>query len=323
LAALTCPSAEAVKGAQIVGWKMSDLPRLDGRTALVTGGASGIGFQVARALGARGAQVTVLGRDPEKGRRAVDALRAGGGHYFFEQVDLASLASIASFSSRWGERPVHLLMNVAGVMAVPRFTRTADGFELHMGTNFLGHFALTGGLLPALRAGGARVVTVSALVGRMRMARLDPDDLQGERAVYSPMGAYARSKLADILFAVELQRRAAPIGLMSVAVDPGTAVTNLQRHTRGAARRVGVWLSNAIGYPLDRVAENVLFAAVMPAVTTPTLIGPSFFVQRCASPKDVGLPMLAHDSGVREALWRQAEACTGVRFDLGEEVRSA
>jgi NAD(P)-dependent dehydrogenase (short-subunit alcohol dehydrogenase family) len=312
-----------MKGALLVGWKMSDLPRLDGMTALVTGGASGIGFQVARALGARGAQVTVLGRDVEKGRQAIGELRAAGGDHAFEQVDLASLSSIASFSARWGDRPVHLLMNVAGVMAVPRFTRTADGFELHMGTNFLGHFALTGRLLPALRAGGARVVTVSALVGRMRMARLDPDDLQGERGAYSPMGAYARSKLADILFAVELQRRAAPIGLSSVAVDPGTAMTNLQRHTRGATRRVGAWLSNTIGYPLDRVAENVLFAAVMPAVTTSTLIGPSFFVQRCASPKDVGLPKHARDAGVREAFWRQAEASTGVRFELGEEVRPA
>jgi len=306
-----------------MGWKSSDMPRLDGRTALVTGGASGIGFQVARELGARGAQVTVLGRDEAKGEQAVQALRAAGGDYGFERVDLASLASIANFAGRWGERPIHLLVNVAGVMAVPERKLTADGFEMHMGTNFLGHFALTGRLVPALRAGSARIVTVSALVGRWKMAKLDPTDLQGELQVYSPMTAYARSKLADIMFAVELQRRFAEFGITSVAVDPGTAVTNLQRHTQGTAKSVGNWLSSTIGYPLDRVAENVLFAAVMPEVTSTMLIGPSFFVQRCASPKDVGLPPLAQDARVRDAVWARAASLTGVAFGAGDDAGAA
>ncbi|WP_224373038.1 SDR family NAD(P)-dependent oxidoreductase [Hyalangium versicolor] len=306
-----------------MGWKITDMPRMDGRIALVTGGASGIGFQVARELGARGAQVVILGRDEAKGEQAVAELRATGGDFRFEQVDLASLDSISAFAARWNERPIHLLINVAGVMALPEFARTVDGFEMHMGTNFLGHFALTGRLLSALRAGQARVVTVSALVGRWKMARLDPDDLQGENQAYSPMGAYARSKLADIMFAVELQRRFAEFGITSVAVDPGTAATNLQRHARGATRSVGIWLSNTIGYPLDRVAENVLFAAIMPEVASTTLIGPSFFVQRCASPKDVGLPPLAKDSSVRDALWAQAAALTGVRFGSGDATRRA
>jgi NAD(P)-dependent dehydrogenase (short-subunit alcohol dehydrogenase family) len=211
-------------------------------------------------------------------------------------------------------------MNVAGVMAVPTFTRTTDGFETHMGTNFLGHFALTGRLLPALRAGHARVVTVSALVGRMKMAMLDLGDLQGEKR-YTPMGAYARSKLAEIMFAVELQRRAAASGVTSVAVDPGTAVTNLQRHASGATRVIGGWLARLIGYPLRRVAENVLYAGVMPEVAAPTLIGPSCVVQRSASPKDVGLPALARDEYVRDQLWRQAELLTGVTFDFAERAR--
>ncbi len=300
-----------------MGWKISDMPRLDGRVALVTGGASGIGFQVARALGLRGAAVTILGRDRAKGEQAVAALRAIGGHHAFEQVDLASLESIAAFAARWGDRPVHYLMNVAGVMAVPTRTRTADGFEMHMGTNFLGHFALTGRLLPALRAGGARVVTVSAMVGRLTMARLDPQDLHAEQQDYTPMGAYARSKLADIIFAVELQRRGSVAGVTSVAVDPGTAVTNLQRHYRGAMGALGNWLSHVIGYPLDRVAENVLFAAVMSEVSENMLIGPSFVVQRCASPTDVGLPPFAQDAAVREALWTQAAVLTGVTFEPG------
>jgi NAD(P)-dependent dehydrogenase (short-subunit alcohol dehydrogenase family) len=185
-----------------------------------------------------------------------------------------------------------------------------------MGTNFLGHFALTGRLLPALRAGRARVVTVSALVGRMQMAALDVDDLQAEQR-YTPMGAYARSKLADILFAAELQRRGVASGLTSVAVDPGTTVTNLQRHSSGVTAVVGNWLARLIGYPLQRVAENVLYAGVVADVDAPTLIGPSCTAfQRAASPKDVGLPALARDEGVSARLWQRAEALTGVAFDF-------
>lgn len=299
-----------------MSWKIDDLPRFDGRNALVTGGASGIGFQVARELGLRGAQVTILGRDLATGTEVVRELRASGGSYAFELVDLASLDSIAAFAGRRDPHPVHYLLNVAGVMAVPKLVRTVDGFEMHMGTNFLGHYALTGRLVPALRLGRARVVTVSAQIGRMSMARLDPNDLNGAQQKYSPMRAYARSKLAGIMFAVELQRRMhAQAGITSVAVDPGTAVTKLQRHGEGGAGAVGKWLSSTIGYPLHRIAENVLFAAVMDTVTEDTLIAPSFFVQRCASPKDVGLPPLAEDVAVRNALWMRAATLTGVHYE--------
>ncbi|MES2262589.1 MAG: SDR family NAD(P)-dependent oxidoreductase [Pseudomonadota bacterium] len=301
-----------------MGWKISDLPRQDGRNALVTGGASGIGFQVAQALGKKGAHVTILGRDAAKGAQAIAQLRSDGGDYFFEQVDLASLASIAQFAARWGSRPLHLLMNVAGVMAVPQRTLTADGYEMHMGTNFLGHFALTGRLFAALSAGSARVVTVSALVGRFKMADLDPDDLQNEHKPYSPMAAYARSKLADIMFAVELQRRASAknSGVTSVAVDPGTANTSLQRYASGTGEAVGRALVNIIGYPIERVAENVLFAATMDQPTEATLIAPSFFIQRFASPHDAGLPELARNQATRERLWQKAGSLTGVRFEI-------
>ncbi|MNR77822.1 Rhamnolipids biosynthesis 3-oxoacyl-[acyl-carrier-protein] reductase [compost metagenome] len=301
-----------------MGWKINDLPRQDERNALVTGGASGIGFQVAQALGKKGAHVTIVGRDAAKGAQAVAQLRAAGGDYAFEQMDLASQASIAEFASRWGERPLHLLMNVAGVMAVPERSLTADGYEMHMGTNFLGHFALTGRLLPVLKAASARVVTVSALVGRFKMAELDPDDLQAERQAYTPMAAYARSKLADIMFAAELQARAsaANSGVTSVSVDPGTANTSLQRYTSGAAAVVGKGLINLIGYPLERVAENVLFAAAMEQPTEQMLIVPSFFIQRLASPHDAGLPPLARQQAMRVRLWEKAESLTGVRFHI-------
>ncbi len=305
-----------------MGWKISDLPMQDGRDALVTGGASGIGFQVAQALGKKGAHVTILGRDAAKGAQAITQLRSVGGYYSFEQMDLASLASIAKFAARWGDRPVHLMMNVAGVMAVPTRTLTADGFELHMGTNFLGHFALAGRLLPALRVGNARVVTVSALVGRLKMARLDPSDLQATQLPYSPMGAYSRSKLADIMFASEFQRRAsaAKVGITSVSVDPGTANTNLQRYATGAVGAVGRFLSAVIGYPIDRVAENVLYAAAMDHPAETSLIAPSAIIQRIASPRDVGLPPLARDQAIRARLWEVAETMTDVHFSLG--VRS-
>jgi NAD(P)-dependent dehydrogenase (short-subunit alcohol dehydrogenase family) len=304
-------------------WKISDLPRQDGHNVLVTGGSGGIGFQVAHALGKKGAHVTILGRDAAKGAQAIAQLRSTGGDYAFEQMDLASLASIEAFAAHWGSRPLHLLMNVAGVMAVPQRKLTADGYEMHMGTNFLGHFALTGRLLAALTAGRARVVTVSALVARLKMAHLDLDDLQGTQKSYSPMGAYARSKLADIMFAVELQRRAGleNSGVTSVAVDPGTANTGLQRHATGAAAAIGSALVNLIGYPIERIAENILFAATMKNPTDETLIAPSFFIQRFASPHDVGLPKLARDQAVRERLWQEAESLTGVRFDSVPSIR--
>ncbi|WP_041741081.1 SDR family NAD(P)-dependent oxidoreductase [Collimonas fungivorans] len=299
-------------------WNISNLPRQDGRNVIVTGGASGIGFQVAQALGKKGAHVTILGRDAAKGEQAIAQLRSNGGNYNFDQMDLASLASIESFAARWDSRPLQLLMNVAGVMAVPQRELTAEGVEMHMGTNFLGHFALTGRLLAALTSGSARVVTVSALVARFKMADLDPDDLQAKQKPYTPMGAYARSKLADIMFAVELQRRAGMIhsGVTSVAVDPGTANTGLQRHVSGAAAVVGSALTNLIGYPIARVAENVLFAATMEKPTEDTLIAPSFFIQRFASPRDVGLPTLARNQAVRERLWQKAESLTGVHFGI-------
>lgn len=299
-----------------MGWRIRDLPRQGGHHALVTGGASGIGFQVAKALGRKGAHVTIIGRDAAKGTQAVAQLRAAGGDYAFEEMDLASLASIVEFAKRWGTRPIHFLMNVAGVMALPERTLTADGFEMHMGTNFLGHFALTVKLLSALRAGSARVVMVSALVGRLKTAHLDPTDLQAERQSYSSMAAYARSKLADIMFAAELQRRSAAsdIGLTSVAVDPGTANTSLQRHVTGIGETFGRVLINVIGYPIDRVAENVLFAAVMDKLTDESFIAPSCFIQRFASPRDVGLPKLARDQAARYRLWEEAERLTGVRF---------
>jgi NAD(P)-dependent dehydrogenase (short-subunit alcohol dehydrogenase family) len=298
-------------------WALSDAPRQDGKRVLVTGGASGIGYQAARAMAALGAEVTIAVRDPSKGQEALTRLRAEvpEGTFAFERVDLANLRSIADFGQRFLARnqPLDILMNVAGVMAIPTRTTTADGFEAHMGTNHLGHFALTGQLLPALRAAQGRVVVVSALVAKF--AKLDLSNLQSERG-YSPMRAYGLSKLAEVLFSVELNRRGGPSGVTSVPVDPGTANTELQRHGGSAVQALGRRLINVIGYPLDRVADNLLFAATAAEPGNETYVGPSQFIQRCAHPSYVSLPKQARDPSVCDALWRASEELTRIGFEF-------
>ena len=298
-------------------WTIEDAPRQDGNVVLVTGGASGIGFQAARAMGAKGARVVIAARDPNKGELAATKLReaAPGGDFTFVVLDLANVRSIGDFARHFIAKTERLdvLMNVAGVMALPKRTLTTDGFEMHMGTNHLGHFALTGALLPALRRARGRVVVVSALVAKF--AKLDVADLQSERD-YAPMRAYGRSKLANVLFAVELNRRVATTGVASVPVDPGTANTGLQRHT-GTGGGLGSALIDLIGYPLDRVADNLVFAATVATPGDETYIGPSRIIQRWAQPAYIALPKPARDAALRDALWRRSEELTGTTFDLG------
>lgn len=294
-------------------WTAKDIERQDGRRVFVTGGLSGIGFQTALALGGKGAAVTIIGRDSEKGTRALAELRriVPSGAFTFEQADLADLQSISEFAQRALHKgqQIDLLLNVAGVMALPERRLTVDGFEMHMGTNHLGHFALTGRLLPLLKS--ARVVQVTALVARW--AKLDTSDLQSANA-YNPMTAYAKSKLANILFAVELNQRRSGLGLSAVAVDPGTANTALQRHTSGLARWLGEKVIKIIGYPLDRVADPVVFGAVFPAPNDHTYVKPSRLIQRSGPPAYVEVPKPALDADLRSRLWDMSEELTGVRY---------
>jgi len=214
----------------MAGSTQAKIPSQLGRTAVVTGATGGLGYETALALARAGSEVILTGRDDRKGRSAIEKIsgEVTGAKVSYEHLDLASLASVADFAQRMGARQsLDLLINNAGVMALPRRQTTADGFEMQFGTNHLGHFALTAGLMPLLRrATGPRVVSVSSLAHRTGF--IDFNDLQGAR-VYSPWKAYGQSKLATLMFALELQRRSDAAGwnLTSNAAHPGFARTNL------------------------------------------------------------------------------------------------
>ncbi|WP_434421018.1 oxidoreductase [Nannocystis pusilla] len=291
------------------GWGTKDIPRLDGKTAVVTGANSGIGYYTALELARAGAQVVIGCRDAGRGEEALKGLRQqSGGAVELVPLDLSSLASVRSFADEVRRRhpSLDLLVNNAGIMALPRRETTADGFEKQFGTNHLGHFALTGLLLPALRASAApRVVTVSSAVAWP--AQLDLDDLQSERR-YTPMGAYGRSKLANLLFMLELQRRAGGTGLRSVAAHPGGASTGLQKH---AFARSIKWF----GQPAQAGALPSLRAATAPDVQGGDYYGPWLMLMRGA-PIHAWIPPQARNEQTAARLWQRSEELTGVKFDL-------
>ncbi|TDD81589.1 oxidoreductase, partial [Actinomadura rubrisoli] len=250
-----------------MGWTADDIPDLRGRRAIVTGANSGIGYHTALQLARHGASVVLACRSAERGQAAFDRMKtaAPAADLTLGALDLADLASVRAFAARHGEDPLAILVNNAGVMALPRRT-TADGFEMQFGTNHLGHFALTGLLLPALRAApSARVVTVTS--GAAWAGRLRFDDLQGERR-YRKWAAYGQAKLANLLFTKELARRAPD--LASVAAHPGYAATNLQvagpRMQGSALLERGAALTNLVAQPAASGALPSLYAATSPHV---------------------------------------------------------
>ena len=264
-------------------WTTADIPDQTGRTALVTGANTGIGFHQALELARKGAQVLLASRDPERGRTARTAIlrELPAASVDLVQLDLADLDSVRRLADQVLDRDqgLDLLVNNAGVMAVPHRQTTAQGFELQLGTNHLGHFALTGQLLPALLARqGSRVVTVSSLNHRMGSIRLE--DLQSDRG-YTPWRAYNQSKLANALFTLELDRRlrAAGASTLSVGAHPGYTRTELQY--RGprlgggsiSARALGL-LTRIVGQPAARGALPVLRAATDPDVQGGEYYGP-------------------------------------------------
>jgi NAD(P)-dependent dehydrogenase (short-subunit alcohol dehydrogenase family) len=293
---------------------ITDIPDLAGRSVVITGANSGIGRAAARALAGAHARVVLAVRDVEKGKAAAATM---SGDTEVRQLDLASLASVRTFVAGW-EGEIDLLINNAGVMATP-LTRTADGFELQFGTNHLGHFALTNLLLKQVVG---RVVTVSS-TGH-RFGSIDFDDLNRERKPYRAWRAYGQSKLANLLFTAELQRRLSAAGspVLAMAAHPGYAATNLSFHSQ---RR---WMDfiSTVGNRLlaqdeDGGALPTLYAAVAD-VPGNSFAGPGGFMEQRGAPKLVGRSNAAQDTAVARRLWDVSEELTGVRFPLGATDRS-
>jgi NAD(P)-dependent dehydrogenase (short-subunit alcohol dehydrogenase family) len=296
----------------VTSWTPATIGDQAGRVALITGGNSGIGWQTARVLAAHGARVVLAGRDPAKLAAAAAAIPSGKVETL--ELDLGDLHSIGAAAARIVDSgPLDLLINNAGVMNVAERRTTADGFEMTVGTNHLGHFALTAQVMPALRlAPAARVVTVSAIAARWRSGELT--DLMSEHG-YRPMGAYAKSKRANIVFTEELARRLAGTPMTAVVVHPGAALTNLQQHTSGAvARRLMPLLGRvAMGSP-EGAAWPSLYAATNPAVPSGAFIGPAGRRQDSGTPVPARLPRGADDPAAGAALWHESERLTGVTF---------
>ena len=296
-------------------WTSDDVPGQQGRLAVVTGANTGLGFETAQVLAARGASVVLAVRDIEKGKRAATRIAetAAGANIMVQPLDLTSLDSIraAADQLRAKHPRIDLLINNAGVTLTPKQT-TSDGFELQFGTNHLGHFALTGLLLDQmLPVPGSRVVTVSSIAHRIQ-ARINFGDLQGERS-YSRVAAYSQSKLANLMFTYELQRRLSGAGTtIAVAAHPGFVGTELGRN-----------LPAIVAFSYARVSQKAAMGALptLRAATDPGVAGGQYYGPRGLFGTR-GYPKLAHSSGqshdtaIQRRLWTVSEELTGVTFPV-------
>ena len=297
------------------GWSETDIPSQDGRVVVVTGANSGIGLRAAKVLAEKGATVILACRSVAKGEEAARTIQAD---VEVRTLDLADLGSVRTFAQAW-DGPLDLLVNNAGVMMTP-LERTAQGFELQLGTNHLGHFALTGLLLGhLLQAGDPRVVTLASnahKAGKMRW-----EDLNAERG-YNAFKAYGQSKLANLLFAFELQRRADAAGatLTSVAAHPGYSATDLTRHTGPKLTRpvVGVF-DRILGQPAWAGAWPTLYAATE-RLAGAAYVGPSGPGEWRGKPQLVGASKAATDAQAAARLWTRSEELTGVSYDFTAPV---
>jgi NAD(P)-dependent dehydrogenase (short-subunit alcohol dehydrogenase family) len=301
-------------------WTADRIPAQAGRRVVVTGANSGIGFYTALELARAGAEVIVPARTKTKAEDALARIRLAvpSANVTAELLDLADLASVRAFAGRVSVRPLDLLINNAGVMAVPKREVTVDGFERQFGTNFLGPFALTALLMAALlKTEAPRVVTVASSAASF--GKIEFDNLQSERKYVPMWGTYAQSKLADLIFALELQRRAAAAGLKltSTAAHPGYAVTNLQKDDQGA---VMVMMMKVLKPILSQDAAHgalpTLFAAVAPEAVPGGYYGPDGMFEMKGSPTTGKVPERAKDASVAKRLWSEAERLTGISFSL-------
>jgi NAD(P)-dependent dehydrogenase (short-subunit alcohol dehydrogenase family) len=297
-------------------WTFEDAPDQTGRTAIVTGANSGIGFETARMLALRGAHVVLACRDEHKAQTAVARIQREqpAAQVSAWQLDLADLASVSAFAQRFASEheQLDLLINNAGVMTPP-FTRTKQGFELQFGTNHLGHFALSAQLWPLLvRTPEARLVVVSSLAAHS--GRLDFVDPTYQRRRYWAIPAYCQSKLANSLFALELGRRAGSshCGVAVTAAHPGATATDLQRHSPMTQQLAPVMMTATQG------ALPTLRAAVDPRAGNGSYWGPAHLLELSGPPRPARIPRRARDAKDAARLWTLSEELTGIAFALRE-----
>ena len=304
-----------------MSWTARDIPSQQGKLAIVTGATGGLGYETALALAQHGAEVILAARNADKGRDAVASIRAAApqANLHFARVDLASLASVAEFSSRMLEqgRAIDMLVNNAGVMALPERQETVDGFEMQLGVNYLSHYALTGRLLPLLRKASApRVVNLSSLMHRS--GKIFLDDLQLQRG-YTPTKAYGQSKLAMLMFALELQRRSDAHGwrLLSNASHPGYARTELIPNGPGTdslLSRLSILLQPIMSQSAADGAWPTLQAVTAPDAKPAGYYGPDGWFELRGASTDAKVSASARDTTVAKRLWDMSAQLTGVSF---------
>jgi NAD(P)-dependent dehydrogenase (short-subunit alcohol dehydrogenase family) len=299
-------------------WTTANIPDQTGRTAVITGANTGLGYETAAALAAKGAQVVLAVRSVEKGKEAARGIAQAtpGADVELQELDLTSLESVraAADELRSKHDSIDLLINNAGVMMTPKST-TKDGFELQFGTNHLGHFAFTGLLLDrVLAAPGSRIVTVSSVGHRFARGGIRFDDIQWERD-YSRVGAYGQSKLANLMFTYELQRRLQGTNTIAVAAHPGGSRTELTRNLPPVVA--------ALTRPLERFMQEAdmgalptLRAATDPGVIGGQYFGPDGFGEQRGYPKVVASSKASHDTVAQNRLWAVSEELSGVTFPI-------
>ena len=302
-------------------WTTADIPDQTGKLVIITGGTGGLGLETALVLAERGAEVVLAARNPKKGVEAERLIRARhpSADVRFDLLDLADLTSVQAFADRYltAGRPIDILVNNAGVMALPRRQTTADGFEMQFGTNYLSHFALTGRLLPLLTAAGARVVQLSSMAHRGGRIRLD--DLNYQTG-YRPWPVYQQSKLAMLMFAIELQRRsdAYQWGLTSVAAHPGFARTDLIANGPADGNGLYAWASGVLAlFASHSAADGALptvMAAVVPDAAPGGYYGPQGWQEMKGPPGRAKIEPQALDIEVARRLWLESEQLTGVQY---------
>lgn len=295
-------------------WTTDNIPDQSGRQVIITGANSGIGFEAAKALAAKGANVTLAVRSLDKGEAAKAAIlkEVSSAKLNLAQLDLASLSSVKAFAAGYAKdhASLDLLINNAGIM-VPPYSKTEDGFESQMGTNHFGHFSLTAQLFALLaKTPGSRIVNVSS--NAHKMGKLNFDDLQWESRKYQSWKAYGDSKLANLYFTFELQRRMKTAGLdiLATAAHPGLTETNL---AKSAVMR---FFNSLIAQPGPMGALPTLMAATEPTAQSGDYFGPAGMAGWKGYPKRVLTTELAHDEGIAARLWEISEKLTGQTFQI-------